>query len=242
MSATGGSARPMARPGHAERAGLCKFAWFDYLALLYTTEMPWFRCSCQFRCGSARILRVRRTPLRPSGAPLLLGCGPCHTGIELVHAQAFDARGCGERRVRCQRKGVFAPGDGRGRLRQKLRHLAVLCVQDRLLGGRASSGTACSTFGRDPARVGARERTQRCAHHLRTSAPKLHRSYTRRPWPPERAAWRARMGRPYYAPLRQLGRPGRPRTRRPARLVRGTIARNHHSEGRGRTENGTTHG
>ena len=131
--------------------------------------MPWFRSSCKFRYGNARVLPLRRTPLRPGGAPLPLDCGHCHDGTQLGHARAFDAHVCGERRLRCRRAGVFASGDGRGRLRQKLRHLAVLGVQDRLLGGRASSGTAGSTCGHDPARVGARERTPRCANHLHTA-------------------------------------------------------------------------
>ena len=98
----------MARPGHVERAGLCKFAWVYFLRLHYTAKMPWFRSSCKFRCDSARVLRFRRTPLRPSGAPLLLGCGHCHKGIELAHAQAFDAHVFVERRVRCRRAGGAA--------------------------------------------------------------------------------------------------------------------------------------
>ena len=174
----------MARPGHAEPAGLRKFAWFCILRLHYTTKMPWFRSSCKFRYGSARVLPLRRTPLRPGGAPLPLDCGHCHDGTQLGHARAFDAHVCGERRLRCRRAGVFASGDGRGQLRQKLRHLAVLGVQDRLLGGRASSGTAGSTCGHDPARVGARERTPRCANHLHTSTPELHRSCARCPCRP----------------------------------------------------------
>ena len=65
---------------------------------------------------------------------------------------------------------------------------------------------------RSRARRRARAHT-RCAHHLRISAPELRRSCTRRPRPPERAAWRAWMGRAHRDPPRQHGRPGRPRTR-----------------------------
>ena len=125
-------------------------------------------------------------------------------------------RGRGFSRARGPLAGVFAPGDAsdsRGRIVLQRRDVAVLRVQSRRAGGSTSSETAASTCRHDPARVGARERTALCAHHLRTSATELGRSCTRRPWPPERATWRAWMGRAHRDPLRQHGRPGRPRTR-----------------------------
>ena len=65
---------------------------------------------------------------------------------------------------------------------------------------------------RSGARRRARAHTTLCEPfaHLNTRAPPVVCAL---PVPPKRAAWRARMGRAYLDPLRQLGRPVRNRTR-----------------------------